>query len=230
MLHATNIRTGTVVEPATVAQVFARSRVDGDAIGAVYDYYLRNVRDEIIALGEFPPWNSLAAERFLFGHLGINPAYAGGTCCIPRAVFHVKMIEVISGRYCTTYVMRAPFTGEFHDCPGGISGDIGYRERTIRWPDAGRFICRHLAADPGKDCRSDRIDSTFTLVDRSSDGSLIYVVGLRIGERITIDTAMPHQLAPEFRYLVYRLDAVLGLAELVVASTHPVNPRDFMRK
>jgi hypothetical protein len=228
------VQAGDSEQPGTVATVRRGHRWDRDVGIPVFDVYLETPAGELVPLGDFKPIVLPGrADSFLYRSLDVDPARAGGTCCIPHDIFFERAMQKIGDRYCVSYRMKPPFRGSFVDCGGDEkpTGDIGYVDGVVTWADARGRATEASSREPGSPWHPSYDGNIFTGLRRDHDDSLYYVAIQRrrmkdLPERAHV-TVLPGggpvtSVPVEYRYIVYRIDALGGeLKALERSSTAP---------
>jgi hypothetical protein len=214
-------------------QVFeiAKSRHrDDDLIYHQYGYLVELPGGKHLDLGKFRPFRgypinqSAASQFYIASSLSINPALAGGLCCLRLETFTERILEEIHGRYCVTYSMIFPFQGSFRDCDGASTpeGAIGYGAGVISWQKAREIACERFKRDTNRPCKDSYHRQLSTRIVYKPNKSLHYITSFRRfirkdPKKITtvlkpIKTTSTHV---EYDHLVYRVDALSGDIELL---------------
>lgn len=209
-----------------VAKVLRKAWRAGDVGLTEYDYLIKLPSGEAVNLGNFkalssyPYKRSLVAESYLYRSLEIDPAEAGGTCCISPALFYKRALVARGEGYCVAYFMIHPFRGTFYDCDGVSkpSGNIGYAPGAVSMRTAKQLACDKFRKATKHSCTGPQAHRLPMKILRTDDGKLYYLTGISHSPKVTTDRPPPQQTSFISGLHLYRIEASDGRTTRIPAD------------
>ncbi|UCV04919.1 hypothetical protein [Dechloromonas denitrificans] len=192
-----------------MAQAFKEMKRDMDVIYGVNHFALRAPDGEVFYLGEFKPW--VTSLFWLIWSrpdtLAMTRIYSATASTRGDEIFE-KVLLKQGSRFCTLYRMKKPFLGEVKDCSGDYSAHIhNFLHNVHILPDvippsqAWLEACKAFLDGSAQFCGENYVNHSATIVRRTSDDKLNYVVEL---SNYFDDTKTTRKNRPN--YLVYVID------------------------
>lgn len=198
-----------------MAQAFKEERRDIDVFHQVDHFALRLSNGEIVYLGEFKPWVTSLFWPIWSEALGMTKVYSA-TASISGDEIYEKLLLKQGHSFCALYRMKKPFIGEIKDCTGDYSAHVNVFVHNVRMlPDvivpsqAWLAACKAFLDGRTEFCK-DYVNHSATIIRRTADGKLDYVVELSnyFNETKTARNSRPN-------YLVYVIDPEMKSIRLI---------------
>lgn len=202
-----------------MAQALKEIKRDIDVFHGVYQFAIETPNGELLDLGEFKPWTTSLFQPIWSSALEMTMIYSATTSIRGDELFEKEVFKE-GATFCALYKMKPPFLGEVRDCSGdylahvrnfshNISIQPGVIPPNLAWIEARRSFLSGKAVL----CREDNVNHSATIVRRTKEGELNYVVEL---SNYLDETNCQRRNRPN--YLVYEIDPVKKSVCFISAS------------
>lgn len=194
--------------PARLAHAFKETRRNIDVIFDVNRYALETPDGVIHDVDEFKPWARSLFNLIWMNALEMRRVYSatssGGDELYERVI--VKQEQ----QFCVLYKMRPPLQGSVLDCGAPYLDMIRNFNHSISWSskvlppkDAWLEACKLFLGGKTENCRENYVNHSATIVRRTKEGELNYIVELS-----NYYDETKHQRKNRPNYLIYEIDPV----------------------
>lgn len=190
-----------------------------DRFYTAYNFAIQTPDGEIFFLGEFKPWDTSLFQLIWSNALGMKRIYSA-TASLRGDELYERMLHRENGNFCVLYRMKQPFFGEVQDCSGdfhahirNFSNNIGIQPGVIAPNEAWLEACKFFLNGKTEYCRENYVNHSATIVQRTDDGKLNYVVEL---SNFFDDTKISRKNTPN--YLIFVIDPIARAVRFVSAN------------